>query len=1035
MMVQSYTTECKNANTSIKKVGFKASNKSQRPVLTSDCDIRQIYKIIANSSPKTPPNTEFKQLREYSRLYYHTTDNNPDPRAKKYAQFLKQQINDLKQKLPVVIFSANTTRHNKQAVTEAFNGVIQSDIDFHYWNGDKDAKRLKDKLKADPYILGAFISPSGYGLKIQIHTDNPADQYTATRDAFNKYLSDQYGVPFDVIDVLPISQTCYLSYDPDIYTNLSAAAFNEMYQAPQPKRTAYTATTTPPSEAKNIIESIIKEVDRQQIDITLTYEHWRNIGFALTYHFGEAGRQYFHDISKYYPRYKPSEADREYSSYLRAATPANPVKIATVIKYAQEYGIKVENTGIEVVNPDQIIKVDRYVSEATPQILQAIQEFDKIAICGSTNIGKTQGLFKHILPQIEGKHIVALPYVANVKQAEQRYECGALYGSLGFPEYATAHQYKIIATTYDQAARLPGDTLIIDEAHNLSGQYNFRPDAIQAIEAAQRDKKRVILITATPSPMFQMEGFHVLQIEPKEKPQQRVKLRPYSDRKHAADIVYQEAQKGITANEKALIKCNNIPLLQHVAAKLRKQYPGKNIGVLYSDQDNSTNDTGQAISEGKFPFDVLLCTSIINDGVSIDKTFVHRVISVENQYKPIPKNLVQFIARPRQDVEKIKYICYYLQAKNPNKKRRAVPITSLYQGIKDSNARRCKDINDTLQPGEDPTDGDNLSHIGNFKSQITLNKNTGMFEPSTFAAMYDAEQIYRNTLTLEAFTATIEANYPYITIEVDNQYSIDQDKDLQKEMQKDKDQDKEDQRQIYKLIKEGKQDLILEYVCKNKSTDFKVVKAIQEYQRIDLRNKKLSNEAQELEYENKSLFERSFNAIERVSLRLCTCMRYGIKNAENIIFNDDQVIRHGNSFNDIITSIEAQILTTCSAEDLNRLSKRDQKIIFKILQTVSGIKIPMTRDQIHKKILDAIGSNEPYFTDKNRTMNIVKTFFNLQRYQADKSKRYYTIGDRVSLDQFTEKMHISLNYTYIDKGIVKYLINSAKVGTGKHSYI
>ncbi|NCD42352.1 MAG: DEAD/DEAH box helicase, partial [Bacteroidia bacterium] len=984
-MVQSYTTECKNANTSIKKVGFKVSNKSQRPVLTSDCDIRQIYKIIAKGTPQTPPKTEFNQLREYSRLYYHTIDINTDPRAKKYAQFLKQQIDDLKQKLPAIVFSGNTTRHTKQAVTEAFNGVIQSDIDFHYWNGDKDAERLKDKLKADPYILGAFISPSGYGLKIQIHTDNAADQYTATRDAFNRYLSDQYGVPFDVIDVLPISQTCYLSYDPEIYTNLTAAAFNEKYQAPQPKRTAHTATTTPPSEAKNIIESIITEVERKQIDITQNYERWYRIGLAIAHHFGEPGRVYFHDISKYYPGYRASATDNQYNSYLRAATTGAPVTIATVIKYAQEYGIKVKSTDIEVVNPDQIIKVDRYVSEATADISQAIQEHEKICIVAPTSTGKTQAFFKHILPQIEGKHIVALPYVANVKQAEQRHKCGALYGNLDFIDYSTAYQNKIIATTYDQAARLPGDTLIIDEAHNLSGQYNFRPDAIQAIEAAQRDKKRVILITATPSPMFQMDGFHVLQIEPKEKPQQRVKLRPYSDKKHAADIVYQEAQKAITANEKALVKYNHIDLLQHVAAKLRKQYPGKNIGVLYSDQDNSTNDTAQAISEGKFPFDVLLCTSVINDGVSIDKTFVHRVISVEKEHNPIPKNLVQFIARPRQDVDKIKYICYYLQAKQPNKKRRAVRITSLYQDIKDSNARRCKGINDTLQPDEDPTGGDNLSRIGNFKSQITLNRNTGLFEPSTFAAMHDAEQIYRNTLTLEAFTATIEANYPYITIEVDNQYSVDQDKDLQKEMQKDKDQDKEDQRQIYKLIKEGKQDMILEYVCKKEQTDFKVVKAIQEHQRIDRRNKNLSNEAQELHDENKSLFKRSHNTLERVSLRLCTCMRYGIKSAENIIFNDDKVIRHGKSFNDIITSIEAQILTTCSAEDLNRLSKHDQKIIFKILQIISGIKIPMTRKQIHKKILDAIGSNEPYFNDEQRTMNIVKTFFNLQRYQADKS--------------------------------------------------
>ena len=1045
-MVQNYTTNCENASASKIKVGFKTSIRTETPVFSNDCDIRQIYKIIAQGTPQTANNSTllstaatFTKLHELSRLYYHTLDNNPHPDSKRHAQTLKYQIDQIKKQLPCIIWSANTLKHTTVAVTEAFNGIIQTDIDFHYWKGDKDTERLKDQLKGDPFVLGTFISPSGYGLKIQIHTNNAADQYQATRDAFNKYLTEKYDIPFkamkygrscEVIDVLPIAQTCYLSFDPDIYTNLSAEAFNEIYAAPRPQIQRTAAVNVPQSEAREIIENIINQVQRQQIDIT-TGGNWYQIGYALTYHFGEAGRTYFHDISRYHPHYKPSEADRNYNIYLRSGIPDKPITIKTVQKFAREAGLKVDTNYIEVVNPDQVIKVKKYVSEAAPDILQAIQSHEKICIVAATGSGKTTAFFEKILPHLEGKSIVALPYVANVKQAEQRFTCGALYGSLDFIDYAAAYDNKIIATTYDQATRLPGDSLIIDEAHNLPGQYDFRPEAIRAIEQAQRDKKRVILITATPSPMFQMEGFHVLQIDTTEKHTQHLKIRPYSNKKKQADIIYHEAQKAIRSDEKALIKCNNIKLLKTVCEKLIKQYPDKYISVLHSDNDNSENKAATAIQEGRFSFDILLCTSIINDGVSIDETFVHRVISVENTYSPSPKNLVQFIARPRQGIDRVKYTCYYLQAKQP-KQRKTAKVTQIYNELINAAASRCNAINATVQQGEDPTDGDNLTRIEGYGSQVTLNNETGTFEPSIFAAMYEAEQLYRNTLSLEAFTATIEANYPYITIEVEKQYSIDQDKDLHQEIQKGKDQEKQQQRQIYKLINEGYQDQILEYVCK-RSTDYKVIKEIQKYHGIDRRHQ-LSNEARELYQDNKSLFEQAYNSIERVSLRLCICSRYGIKNAENVVFNDDKIIRHGTSFNNIITGIEAHILTTCSPTDLNRLTKQQQKTILKILDTVTAIKIPVTFKQIHNKILNAVGSDHPYFKDEKRTRVFVKTFFKLNRYQNDKQKRYYTIGDRITLDEYSAKLHISTNYRCMQGDVFKKLIISNKTLTPKSLY-
>jgi len=1060
-MVQIYSTEVKNTTKSLhsyephnQQVGFKTSIRSEKPMFAGGCDTTQIYNIISTDTPlhvsgirkravdicrgsrekqtnilplihtgdTINPAEYFSKLRELSNQYYYTRDMNPYRDAAKYAARLKDDyIAPLKQLLPCIIFSANTLEHTTEAVTATFNGVIQFDIDYHYYKGDRDAQALQELLRSDPYVHAAFISPSGFGLKIQFITDNPAEQYEATRDAFSKYLTDQYqveptatryGQKINIIDKLPIGQTCYISYDPDIYTNYEAAPFNETFIEPtnvKEKQTynSHTAVNIPTSEAKQIIEQIIEQVERQQIDIT-SGAKWYRIGFAIAHHFGEAGRTYFHKLSQYHPHYKTRETNSQYNACLRTKTPNTPVTIATVIKYAQDAGIKVKTANkVDVIEYDQVITVDEYVSEAAPEILEAIETHPKIVLVSSTGAGKTQATFNDILPRLEGNAIVSLPYIANVKQASQRFNCGALHGVMDFCEINDAFQNNITAATYNKATMYVCDTLVVDEVHNLIGQYNFRGEDIESVHQAANAAKNIIMMTATPSPMFKNEGYYFIKIETRTQPKQKLNIIPYTDKKKASTIVLMEAIRTLEAGKKALIKHKNKQILKDVLSQLKQMYPDKYIDVLDAD-NKEDNDTTEAIQSGCFPFDVLLSTNVINDGISIDRDFVDRIISVENQYNPSANDLIQFNGRGRIDPDKVEYICYYLQA-GKEKQRQPANVRNLYRMFKNEAENSCDLLNETIQPGEDADDGEALNRIGNYNNHIILNRETNIFEPSTNAIMFTVEQAYNRSLTLENFAKHIESNHPHITVEIKNKFNIETDAALQEINELNKKQKADDQKEIYQFIKDGHAFSMQEYVCKN-SRDIGLTKRIRKHFDVD-RSITLSDETQEFSIEHENLLQRAFDTLETVSQRLCTCARYGIESPENIIFDEDHTLKHGASFNRIIDNIANHLVSTYERSDLNRESKHAQTTVNKALEALDNVKIPKTMKQIQTTITAALKDEKvTYFDTVGRVSNFVKAFYKLKRYQGEKNKKYHTIGARLTLEQYAEKIHIIVNF-------------------------
>ena len=108
------------------------------------------------------------------------------------------------------------------------------------------------------------------------------------------------------------------------------------------------------------VELLTQMVEARRLDITGDYRRWLNIGFALVEGLGEYGRDFFHRLSRFYPGYTESEADKQYDKCMWAH--GTGIRLATLFQYAKDEGIvvrsKTANGGLAEVAeremPDQV---------------------------------------------------------------------------------------------------------------------------------------------------------------------------------------------------------------------------------------------------------------------------------------------------------------------------------------------------------------------------------------------------------------------------------------------------------------------------------------------------------------------------------------------------------------------------------------------------------------------------------------------------------------------------------------------------------
>jgi hypothetical protein len=151
----------------------------------------------------------------------------------------------LKAQLPGVCFNGVFSNRSKSGLKKASGLMI---LDFDDFNDTDHAKQFKKKIKEDPHVYAAWLSPRN-GVKVLYRIPIVHDD----RQFKNVYNSVAQIYPLIDKSGSDISRFCYESYDPAIYINLSAEMFIPSVIIDEPVHDDLGQVTNVPVTDQNVI--------------------------------------------------------------------------------------------------------------------------------------------------------------------------------------------------------------------------------------------------------------------------------------------------------------------------------------------------------------------------------------------------------------------------------------------------------------------------------------------------------------------------------------------------------------------------------------------------------------------------------------------------------------------------------------------------------------------------------------------------------------------------------------------------------------
>lgn len=167
----------------------------------------------------------------------------------------KSEYDEAKKKLHAVLFGGIAVNRNDNDIQEA-SGLMITDYDHL---PEEDYKRIWEKLKNDKHTVLMFRSPSGDGIKAVVSIPKSSkDDYRKRFKAYGDYINEP--LFFDVKNS-NISRLCFVSYDPELYTNWDAVPFTQINEL-EPYKRSERAAVLPITDEDRLVDIAIKWLNK-----------------------------------------------------------------------------------------------------------------------------------------------------------------------------------------------------------------------------------------------------------------------------------------------------------------------------------------------------------------------------------------------------------------------------------------------------------------------------------------------------------------------------------------------------------------------------------------------------------------------------------------------------------------------------------------------------------------------------------------------------------------------------------------------------
>jgi len=228
------------------------------------------------------------------------------------------EYNEQKRSLPGFTPSGLFEGGRKLQHLKEYSGVIVLDLDDLSPDAMVSIRSLVEEIS---FTYACFISPGNQGLKILVRVFSRPVLHTQAFNEVKELYERELNVLIDPCGK-DVTRLCFVSWDEDLYFNPSSAIFNPYVNL-----------------LEEDIDKVVRKIEEKKLDITVDYDTWLRIGFALTDALGEEGRTYFHRLSRFYPGYNEPDCNLQFDRCLHAGNTG--VTSALFFHFAHDQGIDI----------------------------------------------------------------------------------------------------------------------------------------------------------------------------------------------------------------------------------------------------------------------------------------------------------------------------------------------------------------------------------------------------------------------------------------------------------------------------------------------------------------------------------------------------------------------------------------------------------------------------------------------------------------------------------------------------------------------
>ena len=336
------------------KVSFYNRTTNTKP--KSGLTIYEVYRLLVG---EIDPDDKRRDISLRSLTDDLRSISDPDP---KKAKDLRRDFK--KEHFPAVSFGGEFSERANNKLIRASNLAC---LDFDHIGAEAQVEEVKQRIsqeaELDPVLL--FISPSGDGLKVVVNIRQEIRDDSDFKGVFKslrRFCQERLNLKPDEARK-DISGLCYIPYDGNAILRQAGAGFDvekwRPVEAPKPTPSAGPQRPIRPAPSDDDVPDYVRaliaveDIERAGIDITSTYEQWRRVGFALST-LGEAGRELFHRVSRFYPDYDSQETDDKFDSFLRSD--GDGVKLESLFAIAKEHGVPLRSSNVYSPKPQKEVR-------------------------------------------------------------------------------------------------------------------------------------------------------------------------------------------------------------------------------------------------------------------------------------------------------------------------------------------------------------------------------------------------------------------------------------------------------------------------------------------------------------------------------------------------------------------------------------------------------------------------------------------------------------------------------------------------------